>query len=204
MVKRLFDIIFSLIGLIVLFPIMAVIALLIKINSPGPVFYVSERIGKNEKPLLLFKFRTMVVNANVIGGPSTASDDPRLTTIGLFLKKYQLDELPQLFNILKGEMSIVGPRPEVKMYIDMMTREEKNVILSIRPGLTDWASLWNFHEGEVLKGAADPEKAYQERIRPEKIRLQIKYVKERSFLKDMKIIFYTISQIFSFGHHNEF
>ena len=138
----------------------------------------------------------MVVNADKIGGPSTASDDPRLTKTGLFLKKYQLDELPQLFNVLKGDMSLVGPRPEVKIYVDMMTNEQKNVILSVRPGITDFASLWNFHEGEILKGAKDPEKEYVEKIRPEKLRLQIKYVNEMSFLTDIKIIFQTILKIF--------
>lgn len=138
----------------------------------------------------------MVANADKIGGPSTASDDPRLTKIGLFLKKYQLDELPQLINVFFGDMSVVGPRPEVPMYVDLMTKEEKKVILSIRPGLTDVASLWNFHEGEILKGSADPEKTYLEKIRPEKIRLQMKYVKERNFLTDLKIILQTILKLF--------
>jgi lipopolysaccharide/colanic/teichoic acid biosynthesis glycosyltransferase len=144
----------------------------------------------------MHKFRSMVQNADKIGGPSTAGDDPRLTRMGKFLKKFQLDELPQLFNVLKGEMSLVGPRPEVPYYVDMMSPEERQAILSVRPGMTDWASLWNFHEGEVLRGAADPEKAYQEKIRPEKIRLQMKYVKEKSFLVDLKIIFQTIAKIF--------
>ncbi len=196
MIKRLFDIFFSFIGLIFALPAMFVIALLVKLYSPGTVFYISQRIGKQGKPFNLLKFRAMVVDADKIGGPSTASDDPRLTKIGLFLKKYQLDELPQLINVLKGDMSFVGPRPEVKMYVDIMSDEEKNVILSLRPGMTDWASLWNFHEGEILRGSADPEKTYMERIRPEKIRLQIKYVKERSFLTDIKIILKTIMKIF--------
>jgi lipopolysaccharide/colanic/teichoic acid biosynthesis glycosyltransferase len=180
---------------VILSPIIIVVAIIIKKSAPGPVFYIANRIGKNGKPFRMFKFRTMVVDADKIGGPSTASDDPRLTKIGLFLKKYQLDEVPQLFNILRGDMSLVGPRPEVKMYVDMMTDEEKRVILSVRPGLTDFASLWNFHEGEVLKGSADPEKAYMEKIRPEKLRLQIKYVKERSMLTDIKIIISTIAKV---------
>lgn len=196
MIKRLFDIICSFCGLVVLLPVILIVAIIIKRSAPGPIFYVANRIGRNGKPFRMFKFRTMVVDADKIGGPSTASDDPRLTRIGLFLKKYQLDEVPQLFNVLKGDMSLVGPRPEVKIYVDMMTAEEKNAILSVRPGLTDFASLWNFHEGEILKGSADPEKAYMEKIRPEKLRLQIKYVNERSFLVDVKIIFQTVLKVF--------
>src|SRR3989344_2156299 len=179
-VKRLMDIALVLLGLIVALPIMAIVALVIKINSSGPALYVSERIGRGGKPFKIYKFRTMVINADKMGGPSTAADDPRLTKIGLFLKKFQLDELPQLFNVLKGDMSLVGPRPEVPYYVDMMSADEKQTILSVRPGMTDWASLWNFHEGEILRGATDPEKEYQEKIRPEKIRLQMQYVREKS------------------------
>jgi len=196
MIKRLFDIIFSLFGLIIVSPILGVIAILIKISSPGPVFYRGTRIGRAGKPFKIFKFRTMVKNAEALGGPSTASDDPRLTKIGKFLKKYQLDELPQLINVIKGEMSLVGPRPEVKMYVDMMTDEERKTILSVRPGMTDLASLWDFHEGEILKGSSDPEKTYQEKIRPTKIKFQLDYVKNRSFLLDLKIILKTIFKIF--------
>lgn len=196
MIKRLFDAIFSLLGVIILFPVFVVVSLIIKENSPGPVFFKGERMGKNGVPFKIYKFRTMVVDADKKGGPSTASDDPRLTKTGLFLKKYQLDELPQLINVFLGQMSLVGPRPEVKVYVDMMTDEEKKIILSVRPGMTDWASLWDFHEGEVLKGSDDPEKTYMEKIRPEKIRLQMKYVKEKSLLVDFKIIFQTILKIF--------
>jgi lipopolysaccharide/colanic/teichoic acid biosynthesis glycosyltransferase len=173
-----------------------IVALLIKTDSKGPVFYRGERIGRFGKPFRIFKFRTMVENADKIGGPSTASDDPRLTRIGNFLKKYQIDELPQLINVLKGEMSLVGPRPEVKTYVDMMTEEEKKIILSVPQGMTDIASLWNFHESEVLKGSPDPEKTYIEKIRPKKIRLQMEYVKNRSFLLGFKLIIKTISKIF--------
>jgi len=196
MFKRLFDIIFSFFGLIIVSPILGVITILIKISSPGPVFYRGTRIGRAGKSFKIFKFRTMVENAEALGGPSTASDDPRLTKIGKFLKKYQLDELPQLINVIKGEMSFVGPRPEVKMYVDMMADEERKTILSTKPGMTDLASLWNFHESDVLKGSSDPEKTYQEKIRPEKIRLQLEYVKKRSFLLDLKIILKTIAKIF--------
>jgi lipopolysaccharide/colanic/teichoic acid biosynthesis glycosyltransferase len=177
--------------LILLLPILSVVALVIKNDSSGPVFYRAQRVGKGGKIFTMYKFRTMVVNADKIGGPSTPIDDPRLTKIGKMLKKFQLDELPQLINVLKGEMSLVGPRPEVPFYVAMMTEEEKQIILSVRPGMTDWASLWNFHEGDVLKGSPDPEKTYQEKIRPEKIRLQIKYARERTFLKDIGIIIKT-------------
>ena len=191
-----FDFLAALAGLVLIAPIFLAIALAIKLDSPGPVFYKGLRVGKQGKEFRMFKFRSMVQNADKIGGPSTAGDDPRLTRMGKFLKKFQLDELPQLINVIKGEMSIVGPRPEVPFYVDMMTPEERNVILSVQPGMTDWASLWNFHEGEILRGSADPEKTYQEKIRPEKMRLQMKYVRERNFLVDLNIILQTVLKIF--------
>jgi lipopolysaccharide/colanic/teichoic acid biosynthesis glycosyltransferase len=137
----------------------------------------------------------MVVNADRLGGFSTADDDPRITRIGKKLRKYKLDELPQLINVFLGDMSLVGPRPEVPHYVSMYTAEEK-AILKIRPGITDWASLWNSDEGVMLAGSPDPEKAYMEKIRPEKIRLQLKYVRERSFWIDCKIIWQTVFAIF--------
>jgi lipopolysaccharide/colanic/teichoic acid biosynthesis glycosyltransferase len=194
--KRAFDIIISLLGLIIISPLFAAIAIAIKLDSLGPVFYRGERIGRFGKPFKIYKFRTMVVNADKMGGPSTAADDPRLTGIARFLKKYQLDELPQLINVLKGEMSLVGPRPEVPIYANMFTKEEL-AILSVHPGMTDYASLWDFHEGEILKGSADPEKTYLEQIRPEKIRLQEKYLQDKSFWVDLKIILQTFGKIFS-------
>ena len=196
MLKRLFDIIFSFLGLILISPILLIIAILIKLDSKGPVFYRGTRIGQKGKEFRIFKFRTMVENAEQLGGPSTAGDDPRLRKLGKFLKKFQLDELPQLINVLKGEMSLVGPRPEVPFYVKMMSEEEKRLILSVPQGMTDLASLWDFHEGEILKGSPDPEKTYQEKIRPEKLRLQIEYVKNKSFLLDLKIIAKTILKIF--------
>ncbi len=192
--KRLFDIVFSLLGLIILSPFILVLAILIKEEDGGSVFYRGVRVGRHGKPFRIFKFRTMVVNAENIGGPSTADDDPRITGIGRFLRKYKLDELPQLINVLKGEMSLVGPRPEVPHYVNMLTKEER-AILSVRPGITDWASICNSDEGAVLAGSPDPEKAYMEKIRPEKIRLQLKYVRERSFFVDLKIIFKTLRTI---------
>ena len=196
MFKRIFDIIFSFSGLLLLSPLFGVIVLLIKLSSKGPVFYRGSRVGRGGKQFRIFKFRTMVDNADKLGGPSTAGDDPRLLKIGKFLKRYQLDEMPQLINVFQGEMSLVGPRPEVKMYVDMMVEEERDAILSIKPGMTDLASLWNFHESEILKGSLHPEKTYQEKIRPTKIKLQMEYVKNRSFLLDLKIIVKTIFKVF--------
>ncbi len=194
--KRLFDIVCSLLGLFASSLLLLCIAALIKMEGGGSVFYRGVRVGRHGKPFNIFKFRTMVLNAEEMGGPSTASDDPRLLKISAFLKKYQLDEVPQLLNVLKGEMSLVGPRPEVKMYVDMMTEQERKTILSVKPGMTDLASLWNFHEGEVLQGSVDPEKAYMEKIRPEKIRLQMEYVRSRSFWLDLGIIFKTVLRVF--------
>lgn len=196
MAKRLFDIVVSSAGLLLAAPVLAAIAIAIKIDCPGPVFYRGMRIGRNGKPFRMFKFRTMVPNADKMGGPSTASDDPRLTRMAGFLKKYQLDELPQLIDVFRGEMSLVGPRPEVKVYVDMYTEEEK-AILTVRPGMTDYASLWDFHEGEVLRGSQDPEKTYMEKIRPEKIRLQLKYVRERSLVVDLRILLMTLKKVVS-------
>jgi lipopolysaccharide/colanic/teichoic acid biosynthesis glycosyltransferase len=194
MLKRAFDFSSSLIGLILVSPVLLAIAILIKKEDGGPVFYRGIRVGRFGKPFRIFKFRTMVVNAEKLGGPSTADDDSRITRVGKFTRKLKLDELPQLINVLKGEMSIVGPRPEVQMYVDMFTEEEK-AILTARPGITDWASIWNPDEGAILAGNPDPEKAYMEKIRPEKVRLQLKYIRERSFLNDLKIIAQTIITI---------
>jgi len=191
MLKRLFDIIFSLFGLIVTSLILIIVAFLVKLSSPGPVFYRGERVGKNGKPFKIFKFRSMIEGAEELGGPSTAADDPRLTKIGKFLKKYQLDELPQLINVLKGEMSLVGPRPEVPSEIDSLDPETRKIILSVKPGMTSLATLANPHEGEILRGSKDPHKTYCEKIKPEKIRLNLEYVKQRSLLLDIKIIIKT-------------
>src|SRR3990172_12257587 len=194
MAKRIFDILFSIVGLILFSPLLLTICILIKLEGGGPVFYRGVRVGKNGTLFRIYKFRSMVVNAEKIGGSSTADDDPRITKIGKFVRKYKLDELPQLINVLKGEMSFVGPRPEVQHYVNMFTKEEKS-ILTVSPGITDWASLWNSDEGAILAGSPDPERTYMEEIRPEKIRLQLKYVKERSFFTDISIILQTISKV---------
>jgi len=175
-------------------PVLVTLAIMIKKEDRGPVSYRGVRVGRFGKLFRIFKFRTMVVNAEKLGGPSTADDDPRITKVGNFIRKFKLDELPQLINVLKGEMSIVGPRPEVQMYVDMFTEGER-AILSVRPGITDWASIWNPDEGGILAGSLDPEKTYMEKIRPEKIRLQLKYVRERSFWVDLKIILRTLMAV---------
>ena len=194
MLKFLFDRITSFVMFIILSPVFLLIAVLIKIEDGGPVFYRGVRVGLNGKKFRMFKFRTMVLNADKIGGPSTADDDPRITKTGKFLRKCKLDEIPQLINVFTGEMSFVGPRPEVIFYVDMFTEEEKK-ILSVRPGITDWASLWDCDEGAILAGSPDPEKAYMEKIRPEKLRLQLKYVNNHSFGIDLVILFKTFIKV---------
>jgi lipopolysaccharide/colanic/teichoic acid biosynthesis glycosyltransferase len=169
---------------------------MIKLEDDGPIFYRGIRVGRYGKQFKIFKFRTMVVNAEQIGGPSTAADDSRITRIGKSIRKYKLDEVPQLINVFKGEMSLVGPRPEVQHYVDMFTGEEK-AILTLRPGITDWASLWNPDEGSILSGSPDPERTYMEKIRPTKLKLQLKYVRERSFFVDLIIILRTVATVIS-------
>ncbi len=197
--KRSFDIIVSLSCLAALSPLMLVIAVLIKLDSPGPVFYRGVRVGRYGRPFRMFKFRTMAADAEKRGGPSTASDDPRITRFGAFLRRYKLDELPQLIDVLRGEMSIVGPRPEVPMEVETYTSEQRR-ILEVRPGITDWASLTFHDEGEILRGSPDPHKTYREKIKPEKLRLALRYIDERSFLTDMKIIIETIKTLSRTGH----
>lgn len=194
MMKRSFDILAAAAGLAVLFPVLAAIAVLIKAGSTGPVFYRGVRSGLGGKSFKIFKFRTMVVDAEKIGGASTADGDARVTRIGKRLRKYKLDELPQLFNVLLGDMSLVGPRPEVPMYTDLYTSAEKK-ILGVRPGITDFATLWNPDEGALLAGEPDPEKAYLEKIRPTKIKLQLEYVDKASFFTDLKIILATVGVV---------
>lgn len=190
--KRIFDFVSSSIALFFLWPLFVFVAIGVKLTSPGPVFYRGARIGRYGKEFRIYKFRTMVVNADKIGGPSTSADDPRLTKFGKWLRIHKIDELPQLLNVFKGEMSIVGPRPEVREYVKLMARHIRNAILEIRPGITDFASLWDIHEEEKLAGKRDPEAYYRDHIRPEKTRLQLKYVKERSLGMDLRIIWQTL------------
>jgi lipopolysaccharide/colanic/teichoic acid biosynthesis glycosyltransferase len=194
LLKYLFDKILSSLGICTLAPLFLALFILIKSEDGGPVFYRGTRVGKYGRPFRVFKFRTMVVDAEKNGTSSTSDEDPRITRIGKFLRKYKLDELPQLINVLKGDMSIVGPRPEVKKFTELFSEEEK-AILTVRPGITDWASIWNSDEGSVLAGAEDPDRAYFELIRPTKIKLQLKYVRESSLITDLKIILLTLLAI---------
>ena len=194
--KRIFDIVMATTGLAMLSPLLLWITWRIKKEDHGPVFYRGERVGFQGRVFHILKFRTMVLDAEKLGGSSTSDDDPRITKIGKTLRKYKLDELPQLFNVLTGEMSLVGPRPEIKRYTDLYTEEQK-AIFTVRPGITDWASLWNSDEGAVLAGAEDPDKAFEELIQPTKLKLQLKYVRERSFWVDLKIIILTLLAVVS-------
>lgn len=198
MAKRIFDVFVSSTFIVILFPLFLLIAILIKHGSVGPVFYRGERVGRYGKIFRIFKFRTMVSNAEKLGGSSTADDDPRITKAGKILRKYKLDELPQILNVFWGQMSLVGPRPEVKKFVEMYSPKEM-AILSVRPGITDWASIWNSDEGSILAGAEDPDRTYLELIRPEKIRLQLKYVENRSFWTDLTILFETVEKLFKQG-----
>lgn len=192
--KRTFDIAVAAVGLVLLAPLMLGLAGAIKLASPGPVFYRGVRVGRGGRPFRMFKFRSMVVDADRRGGPSAADGDPRITPIGQFMRRHKLDELPQLLNVLTGDMSLVGPRPEVPFYVDMFTEEER-LILSVRPGITDFATLWNPDEGAMLAQSSDPERTYFEQIRPGKIARQLEYVQRKSFATDMKILVMTVAAV---------
>jgi lipopolysaccharide/colanic/teichoic acid biosynthesis glycosyltransferase len=189
--KRLSDLFLATLGLIVLSPFLLLIAAKIRLGSPGPVFYRGVRVGRNGRLFRIFKFRTMVADAEKRGGSSTAEDDPRITPIGAWLRRHKIDELPQLINVIAGEMSLVGPRPQVEHDVALYTEEER-ALLSVKPGLTDFASLRFSNEGQILAGHTDPDRAYVELIRPEKIRLGLEYVRNRSFATDCRIIWDTV------------
>jgi len=191
MLKRLLDIAASGLGLLLLSPLLAVVALLVKYGSPGPVIFRHKRMGKGSKPFEVLKFRTMVQDGPRKGGQITFGDDPRITPIGRLLRKAKIDELPQLFNVLRGDMSLVGPRPEVQRYVEMFAEDYKE-ILRVRPGITDLASVKYRDEAAILGAAADPEREYAERVLPEKIRLAREYVRRQSLLLDLGIIFGTL------------
>jgi lipopolysaccharide/colanic/teichoic acid biosynthesis glycosyltransferase len=195
-VKRGIDVFAAAFGLFVLAPVLLVVAVLVKLEDQGSIFYRGVRIGRHGKPFRMMKFRTMVVNADGLGGSSTADDDPRITRIGKKLRSLKLDELPQLFNVLKGEMSLVGPRPEVPQEVARYTEEERE-LLSVRPGITDWASVRFRDEGVILKGSADPHATYLRVIRPEKMRLGLEYVRDRSLETDVRILAATLKALVS-------
>ena len=191
---RFFDFILSLVGLVVLAPIFIVLAIWIKIDSKGPVFYKQVRVGRNGIDFGLFKFRSMVVDADKRGLITVGGRDPRITRSGYFIRKYKLDELPQLINVLVGDMSLVGPRPEVRKYVDLYTDEQQKV-LSVKPGITDYASIEYMDENEILGKSNDPEKTYIEEIMPEKIKYNMKYIQNKNVSEYFKIIFLTLLKI---------
>ena len=193
MLKRIFDIILSLFGLIILLPFMLIIAILIKLDSKGPVFFKQVRVTKNAREFKIFKYRTMRVGSDKYS-QITVGKDNRITKIGVFLRKYKLDEIPQLINVLLGDMSLVGPRPEVPKYVALYTEGQKE-ILKVRAGITDYASIEFSDENDLLASEEDPEKAYIEKIMPKKIELNKKYLSEISILTDIKIILLTIKKI---------
>lgn len=185
--KRVLDILLASLGLVLLSPLLLGIAAWTKLSDPGPVFYTGIRVGRGGVPFRIIKYRTMVADADRIGPSSTAGDDHRITRPGRFMRRFKLDELAQLINVLRGDMSFVGPRPQVRWAVDLYTPEER-LLLSVRPGITDFASLRFRNEGEILRGSADPDKDYLEKIAPLKIKLGLHYVRTQSLATDLKII----------------
>jgi len=194
MVKRLFDIVCSSVGLLLLAPFFIVVSILIKLDSSGPVFFRQVRVGLHFNLFRIYKFRTMVVDAERHGAQVSSGDDPRITVLGNFLRKYKLDELPQLLNVVLGDMSLVGPRPEVPRYVDAF-REEYREVLSVKPGITDFASLEYKDENELLRGVENPEEKYLDEILPAKIEYYRKYLREQGLITDIMLIFKTLVRI---------
>ncbi|GAA0104648.1 sugar transferase [Paraclostridium sordellii] len=193
-IKRLFDIVASSIGLILLSPILILIAICIKLDSKGPVFFKQVRVGKNKELFKIYKFRTMVTDAEKLGKQITVGNDTRITKVGTFIRKCKLDELPQLINVLKGDMSLVGPRPEVPKYVDLYDDYQEQILL-VQPGITDYASIEFRNESEILGESENPESKYIDDIMPYKIELNIKYIKNISLYEDLKLITRTIKAI---------
>ncbi|HEU4776840.1 MAG TPA: sugar transferase [Telluria sp.] len=191
--KRVFDFTASLAGLILLSPLFLAVALWIKLDSPGPVFFRQQRVGKDGVLFNIIKFRTMHDDAHE--ALLTIGHDRRITEAGKFLRRHKLDEFPQLINVIKGDMSLVGPRPEVPRYVDCYPAEVRKVVLSVSPGITDWASIYYKEENSLLGRAADPEQAYLETILPAKLKYNLRYVHERSFWNDVRIIFTTLATL---------
>lgn len=194
--KRLFDILLSGIGLLIISPLFLIVAIWIKLDSPGPIFYRQVRVGRYNKDFRIFKFRSMRIGSDKGSLVTIGGKDPRITRSGYFIRKFKIDELPQLINVLVGDMSLVGPRPEVRHYVNYWTEEQMH-ILDVRPGITDPASIKFRNENELLAQAEDPEKYYIEVIMQEKIKLYLQYVKNHSFLYDIKLIFQTFWTIIS-------
>jgi lipopolysaccharide/colanic/teichoic acid biosynthesis glycosyltransferase len=194
MSKRAFDLVAASIGLLLLAPLFIMLALWVRLDSPGPVFYRQQRVGRGGMLFRIFKFRTMVVRPSD-GRQLTVGRDPRVTNAGHFLRKSKLDELPQLLNVIQGSMSLVGPRPEVPRYVACYPPEVRALVLSVAPGITDWASILYKEESEILGRAADPEQAYVEKILPAKLEYYVRYVRERSLWVDLRIIVHTLVAI---------
>ena len=194
--KRVLDFLCSLVVLVLLLPVWLMVALLIVMESRGGVFYVQKRVGKDNRDFNLYKFRTMRPDSDSKGLLTVGARDSRITRVGYFLRKYKIDEFPQLLNILKGDMSIVGPRPEVRKYVDLYTPEQMRV-LSVRPGLTDYASIRYVNENEVLAASDDPERTYIEEVMPAKLALNLQYIDNQSLKEDFKLIFKTFTAILS-------
>lgn len=188
---RTFDLLAALLGLLVLLPFLALVALLVKLQDGGPVFYRQERVGREGRPFRIWKFRTMVVDADRVGKPLTVGADPRVTRIGAFLRRWKLDELPQLLNVVAGEMGLVGPRPEVPKYVAHYT-EAQRAVLALRPGVTDLASIAYRNESELLAGLEDPEGHYLQVILPDKIRINLDYAAKASLGRNLKVILATL------------
>jgi len=196
MVKRVFDIVFSFFALILISPLLLLISILIIIDSKGGIFYEQVRVGKANTDFYIFKFRTMRPDSDKAGLLTVGDKDNRITKVGYFIRKYKMDELPQLFNVLIGDMSIVGPRPEVRKYVDMYNEEQLKV-LDIRPGITDYASIEYCNENELLAKSDNPEQTYINEVMPAKLKLNLKYINEAGFANDIKIIFKTLGKIVS-------
>lgn len=192
--KRVLDICLSLVGIVILSPLLALIAVAVKMGDGGPVFFRQERVGHNGRRFRIWKFRTMAVGADKMGPLLTVGQDPRVTKVGWWLRRTKLDELPQLINVLAGEMSLVGPRPEVPRYVALYTEEQK-AVLKLRPGITDPASIRFRNESELLATAADPERYYVEIVMPEKIRLNLEYASKASVWTDIAVIIHTLLRL---------
>jgi lipopolysaccharide/colanic/teichoic acid biosynthesis glycosyltransferase len=197
--KRMFDLIFSSLGLLLFFPLFLVISVAIRLDSPGPVFFRQVRVGRYGRPFRIFKFRTMYAGSETGGRKITVGDDPRVTRAGRFLRRLKLDELPQLFNVVKGEMSLVGPRPEVPRYVEFYPEEIRRQVLSVRPGITDIASIKYRDESTLLAGAADPEGMYVNVVLPEKLKHYVRYVSERTLWLDFRIVLLTLREVLRHG-----
>jgi len=196
MLKRSFDIFFSFFGLIILSPLFLLIFVMVKTDSKGPVIYKQTRVGKNGKDFSVLKFRSMKQDSESKGLLTVGGNDPRITKTGYFIRKYKLDELPQLINVLKGDMSFVGPRPEVRKYVLLYDEVQKKV-LDVNPGITDVASIKYRNENEMLEGSDDPESFYIKEIMPVKLKMNLEYINDRSFFKDIKVILNTLKTVFT-------